>query len=162
MGVSITLTFRWPMGHRILGLVGAGAKCKNVHGHNWTADVELPNDDGALEFGAVKQVIGGWIDERWDHGFMLAESDPFLDWLLDNNMKHYCVPCRPDTECVARTLGENVTRIIGTAPLRVHVLEGYRNAATWTPAAWVDLTMPTVTPEQAREFIGVRPKAGKR
>lgn len=131
MSVSITLTFRFPMGHRILGLEGGGAKCRNVHGHNWTADVELPNDDGSLEFGEVKAAVGDWIEATLDHGFMVAADDPFLEYLRANDLKHYVVVGRPDTETVAAVLATQTDVLTGVLPLRVHVLEGYRNAATW-------------------------------
>lgn len=133
VSVTITLTFRWPMGHRILGLPGAGAKCKGIHGHNWCADVELPNDDGVLEFGAVKGLIEGFIDEYWDHGFMVARDDPFREYLRDEVLKYFVVDEPPTTECVATQLALAVEERIGVQPTRVHVLEGYRNAATWTP-----------------------------
>ena len=133
MAVTITLSFRFPMGHRILGLDGLGLKCRNVHGHNWQADVELANDDGQLEFGAVKEAVGGWIEERLDHGFMLAADDPFLDYLLDNDLKHFVVDGRPDTEQVASVIATYTEKLVGVTPKRVYVLEGYRNAATWTP-----------------------------
>lgn len=133
MPLSITLTFRWPMGHRVLGLPGPGAKCANVHGHNWQADVELPNDDGGLEFGAVKHVIGEWIDRNLDHGFLVGRDDPFVDYLSNEKLKHYVIDGQPTTEAVAQLLGLRVNAILGVSPVRVHVLQGYRNAATWTP-----------------------------
>lgn len=131
--LSVTLTFRWPMGHRILGLDGGGAKCRNIHGHNWTADVELENGDRQLEFGEVKAQLGEFVRQCWDHGFMVAEDDPFLAYLQGNDLKHYVVAGRPDTETVAEELAKQAAVLLGKAPLRVHVLEGYRNAATWTP-----------------------------
>lgn len=134
MAVTITLTFRWPMGHRILGLDGPGAKCRNIHGHNWVADVELPNDEGFLEFGDVKASVGRWLEQRWDHGFMCEDDDPFLDYLIAEGLKHYAVDCQPTTECVATELAAQVEILTTVLPVRVHVQEGYRNAATWTPS----------------------------
>lgn len=128
---TITLTFRWPMGHRILGLTGSGSKCRNVHGHNWTADVELPNDDGELEFGDVKARVGGWITELWDHGFILASGDPFREYLLAEDLKHYIIDQPPTTEAIAAELAQQVEHMFGVRPRSVHVVEGYRNAATW-------------------------------
>lgn len=133
MATTITLTFRWPMGHRILGLTGAGAKCQNVHGHNWLADIEIPNDDGGLEFGWVKAQMNGWIDAHLDHGFLVGEDDPFGEDLVRLGSKRFVVPGQPTTEALARLLAEVAEERTGRTPARVHVLEGYRNAATWTP-----------------------------
>jgi len=129
--VSITLTFRWPMGHRILGLQGPGAKCANIHGHNWQADIELPNDDGKLEFGLVKAQIGGYIESMLDHGFAVQHDDPFRIYLRDNELKFVAFTHPPTTEVIASFLAEIASDLTGVKPLRVHVQEGYRNAATW-------------------------------
>lgn len=133
MSLSITLTFRWAMGHRILGLVGPGSKCANVHGHNWEAEVTLANDDGALEFGAVKANVQEFIDHYWDHGFIAHNQDEFVDTLEKMGSKVYLLGGPPTTEAIAADLAEQVRLRIGVDPLSVHVREGYRNAATWTP-----------------------------
>jgi 6-pyruvoyl-tetrahydropterin synthase len=130
---SITLTFRWPMGHRILGLDGLGAKCANIHGHNWEAEVELPNDEGNLEFGAVKALIGGFIENTWDHGFMCEITDPFKDYLLAEGLKFSALNEPPTTEAIGKRLAEIITRLVDVQPLSVHIREGWRNAATWRP-----------------------------
>lgn len=134
MTVTVSLTFSWPMGHRILDLPGDGAKCTNVHGHNWTAVVELPNDDGALEFGEVKAKLGDWIDQTLDHGFMVHDQDPFMHYLVAEGLKHYVVPKPPTTEVLARVISQQAEALTGVRPFRVHVQEGPRNAATWYDA----------------------------
>jgi 6-pyruvoyltetrahydropterin/6-carboxytetrahydropterin synthase len=131
VSVSVELTFRWPMGHRILGLEGAGAKCRNIHGHNWEATVSLPNDNGQLEFGEVKKLVGDWIEHTWDHGFMVHVDDPFVHYLADQDLKRYVIGEPPTTEVIAAALAIQTEVLIGVAPLSVHVVEGYRNAATW-------------------------------
>jgi 6-pyruvoyltetrahydropterin/6-carboxytetrahydropterin synthase len=131
MNTTITLTFRWPMGHRILGLTGGGAKCRNIHGHNWIADVELPNNKGALEFGAVKAAIGGWIDDALDHGFAIHDTDEFLHYLREHNLKHITLDQPPTTEAITALIATKAYELLGVRPVRVHVMEGYRNAATW-------------------------------
>jgi len=131
MSISVTLSFRWPMGHRILGLEGEGSKCRNIHGHNWTADVELPNDDGELEFGEVKRALGDWIEGVLDHGFLVEDSDPFRAYLMEHELKHYTIVGPPTTEAVCELLAHQCHRLLHVSPLKVHVLEGYRNAATW-------------------------------
>ncbi|AWN04206.1 QueD-like 6-pyruvoyl-tetrahydropterin synthase [Gordonia phage Sour] len=131
MSTSITLTFRWPMGHRILGLEGGGEKCRNIHGHNWIADVELPNDDGELEFGAVKSAVGGYIDGMLDHGFAVAHDDPFRGYLAAEDLRHLVMDTKPTTEAIAAHLASVTAETVGRWPLSVRVQEGYRNAATW-------------------------------
>lgn len=122
------------MGHRITGLEGPGAKCTNIHGHSWVAEVEIPNENLALEFGAVKAEIETFIETEWDHGFMLDQDDPFLEYLRDEGLKYAIVDGPPTTERVAEELAKAVTRILNRKPTRVYVQESYRNAAAWTPA----------------------------
>ncbi|UXE04470.1 PreQ0 pathway QueD-like protein [Mycobacterium phage Funsized] len=132
MSVTVTLTFRWAMGHRILGMAGA-EKCANIHGHNWVAEVELPNDDGTLEFGAVKDAIGGWIDDTWDHGMLVEWSDPLRTWMANNDSKFDYLPVPPTTEAIAAEIGRKAHDLLDVRPVSVKVTEGYRNAATWRP-----------------------------
>lgn len=130
---AIDLTFRWPMGHRILGLEGSGAKCRNIHGHNWQAKIHWANPDGHLEFGAVKMAVDGWIAAWWDHGFILATDDPFAEYLAAEGLKMYTLAEPPTTEAIAEHLAHQMTRVMGREPLSVHVAEGFRNGATWIP-----------------------------
>lgn len=131
MSTSIALTFFWPMGHRIRGLDGLGAKCNNIHGHSWVAEVEIPNPNFELEFGAVKYLIEDFIETNWDHGFMLAKDDPFQEYLIAEGHKHALVDGPPTTEKVAEELARMVGELVFHTPNRVHVRESYRNAATW-------------------------------
>lgn len=132
MGITVTLTFRWAMGHRILDMPGA-EKCANIHGHNWVAEVELPNDDYRLEFGEVKASIGGWIDAYWDHGMLVQSFDPLRRWMEANGSKYDHLPVQPTTEAIAAELARKAHQLTDRVPVSVKVTEGYRNAATWTP-----------------------------
>lgn len=132
MSGSIALKFFWPMGHRILGLDGLGAKCTNIHGHSWIAEIEIANKDLELEFGAVKAAVEDFIESTWDHGFMLDQDDPFLAYLQEQGLKHAIVDGPPTTERVAEELAKEVTKLLGRSPLRVYVQESYRNAAAWS------------------------------
>ena len=90
-------------GHRLLQHEG---KCKNVHGHRYVFElvIDAPALDHVgrvLDFGEVKRVIGGWLDQNLDHGFIAELRDPIIPWLLDNEQKCYALPCPPTAENVA-------------------------------------------------------------
>lgn len=56
------------------------SKCRNLHGHNYVAWVrcEAPNLDSlgrVVDFSVIKKKVGDWIDENWDHGFVLWSTD---------------------------------------------------------------------------------------
>lgn len=74
-------SFEWDAGHRVLGHEG---KCKRLHGHRYKATVyveapALDKLDRVIDFGDMKKIIQGWIDEHWDHNFICHEDDPILD-----------------------------------------------------------------------------------
>lgn len=79
-------------GHRVYGHEGA---CAGLHGHNYrvhfTCEVriegrpELTNalDDlgRVVDFSVIKAKLCMWLEDNWDHKFLLWEQDPFAHWL---------------------------------------------------------------------------------
>lgn len=77
---TVTRAFHFCAAHRLLGHEG---KCRFLHGHNYLATVVLQgrglNGLGMLvDFKDVKDAIGWWIDEHWDHNILLNSKDPLL------------------------------------------------------------------------------------
>jgi 6-pyruvoyl-tetrahydropterin synthase len=75
------------VGHRLFTLPG---KCQQIHGHSMTVNLRLQvhfNGDGyavndelqLLEFGAVKKVFRGHLDDFYDHHLLLNENDPWAN-----------------------------------------------------------------------------------
>jgi len=64
-------------GHRVLHHEG---KCAHLHGHNYVALLHATASslDGVgrvIDFAVLKERLGGWIDEHWDHGFIVNGQD---------------------------------------------------------------------------------------
>lgn len=85
-------------GHRVLGHEG---KCAHIHGHRGVAiiTVQTPKLDKlsrVVDFGVVKKLVGGWIDENWDHNFLCHQDDPLLKTLAiaDQQATRYTVEGR--------------------------------------------------------------------
>jgi len=83
--VVISRRFEFDTGHR---LMKHGGKCQNYHGHRYAIELHTSFDSPGLDdqgmvvdFSEIKRVIGGWLDEYWDHGMILERGDPFLDLL---------------------------------------------------------------------------------
>ena len=60
--------------------MGHENKCAHLHGHNYvalvTAEAEKLDIVGrVIDFGVLKERVGGWIDREWDHGFIANEAD---------------------------------------------------------------------------------------
>lgn len=79
--ITITKRLEFDYGHRVLGHQG---RCRHLHGHRGVAEitVESPKLNGlgmVVDFGVVKTLVGGWLDEFWDHNILLNPDDPLAD-----------------------------------------------------------------------------------
>lgn len=68
----------WDAAHRVPRHEG---KCAAWHGHRYVAEIacaaEALDDVGRIiDFGAIKELVGGWIDTHWDHTAILLRDDP--------------------------------------------------------------------------------------
>lgn len=79
---TVTRRLEIDAGHRLIGHAG---KCRHLHGHRYVFELmisaELGADGMVLDFGTVKRVVGGWLDEHWDHGMILQDGDDLVDAL---------------------------------------------------------------------------------
>ena len=76
----ITRKLEFDAGHRVLNHEG---KCRYLHGHRYVAEitVDCPRLDDlgrVVDFGVIKEKVGGWIDTNWDHNMILHPDDPLL------------------------------------------------------------------------------------
>lgn len=72
-------------GHRIYGHEG---KCSNLHGHNYRIHFhceasELDDIGRVVDFGAIKLYLCGWLEENWDHKFIMWDRDPLASALSE-------------------------------------------------------------------------------
>jgi 6-pyruvoyltetrahydropterin/6-carboxytetrahydropterin synthase len=79
----ITRKLEFDAGHR---LVGHESQCAYLHGHRYAAEITVRSADldsvgRVVDFGVIKKVIGGWIQENWDHNIILNSEDPLLKYL---------------------------------------------------------------------------------
>ena len=71
-------------GHRVMGHEN---KCAHLHGHNYVALItaradKLDSVGRVIDFSVIKQRVGGWIEQHWDHGFIIARNDEqVMQWL---------------------------------------------------------------------------------
>ena len=126
------------MGHR---LRLHESKCRHLHGHTYRGLFTARPEGGldavgrVVDFGVLKARIGGWVEDRWDHGFVLEEGDPLIRlWRDDpdaggllNGHKLYELDRPPTAECLAehllRVVGPEVLDGTGVALVRVVLWE---------------------------------------
>lgn len=104
-------------GHRVHGHEG---KCRNLHGHNYRIHFTCVAEDGALDgvgrvidFSQVKAKLCMWVEEHWDHRFLIWEEDPMKSHLLELDQTVVVVPFNPTAENIAQYLVE----VVGPAQL---------------------------------------------
>lgn len=76
--LSVTRRLEWDAIHRIPGHEGP---CAAWHGHRYAAEVScvgegLDVQGRIIDFGCIKDVLGGWLNARWDHTAILMRDDP--------------------------------------------------------------------------------------
>ncbi|MEM1282099.1 MAG: 6-carboxytetrahydropterin synthase [Chlamydiota bacterium] len=108
-GVTCTRRIKFSAGHRVMG---HESKCATPHGHNYTVDITAEADTlddvgRVIDFSVLKEKIGGWIDEHWDHTFLLYEKDVETIEALKQvpaNKPLYICPFNPTAEEIAKYL----------------------------------------------------------
>lgn len=136
MRTSVSVAAEFAAGHRIVGLAGAGAKCRTPHGHNFRVVWEFDSPDvfpPVVEFGEIKRVLKRLVEEKFDHAFFCDSDDLFLDWLLENDCKAFPMDGPPTTERMAKVIGDLTNQLLPAASLlKVTLHEGPVNTAICT------------------------------
>ena len=103
---TMTRRLEFDAAHRV---TRHGGKCRNLHGHRYVAEFTIegavPEDGMIIDFGLVKSIVGGWIDEKLDHGAILTDSDAALvRFVAEQGWKLYTMPVEPTAENIAGLL----------------------------------------------------------
>ena len=123
MSLTIMRRIKFCAGHR---LHRHGGKCEFFHGHNYVADIYVSGEQvdsvgRVIDFSVLKQVFKGWIEENWDHGFLLSENDQNGINAIKQvePSKYFVMPYNPTAENMARYLLDHV------GPQLCSDIEGY-------------------------------------
>ncbi len=105
---EITRQIDFCYGHRLLNYEG---KCRYLHGHNGRVFITLRSESldergMVLDFGDIKRVVAGWIDENLDHRMLLHRDDPAVPLLRELGEPLFLMDCNPTAENIARTIFE--------------------------------------------------------
>lgn len=134
---TATRRIQFCAGHRVMGHEN---KCAHLHGHNYVAfvtarvkpalatqlfrDLSQSVDPQAafldeigrvVDFSVLKEQVGGWIESKWDHGFILSKDDNASHRVIElaarslpNGQKLHIMPYNPTAENMARYLLQEV------------------------------------------------------
>lgn len=113
-------------GHRVYG---HESKCANLHGHNYrfhftVEAAELDSIGRVIDFSVIKSIFCDWLEENWDHKFLLWVEDPIWDFvrirkpyqdratLADEFEGFIKVPFNPTAENIAEYFVESVAPLL--------------------------------------------------
>lgn len=105
--ITVTRRLEWDAMHRVPGHDGA---CKAFHGHRYRAEItcqgDVPENGMIIDFGAIKAVVGSWIDQNWDHTAILyhLDQDPAVAAIKASNASYG----RPVYEMTSPPTAENI------------------------------------------------------
>ena len=127
-------------GHRVLGYSG---KCRSPHGHRYRAEVFVITEDldpvgFSLDLAAVKAPLKAWIDEHWDHGFLLNASDTVLLTALTSVPEAKVFVLKrgnPSAELMAHELFDVATGALGLPVTRVRIWDTPNQYSEYVPTS---------------------------
>ncbi|HEY9793260.1 MAG TPA: 6-carboxytetrahydropterin synthase [Candidatus Obscuribacterales bacterium] len=107
--ISAVRRIQFCAGHRVYG---HETKCKHIHGHNFQVFFHARSAQGldalgrVIDFGVLKERLGTWIDENWDHGVILWSKDHEAIEALSKlpEQKMYLLSENPTAENLAAVL----------------------------------------------------------
>lgn len=143
--VTATRRLEWDAAHRVMR---HESKCATLHGHRYAAEIEVVAHHGGLDalgrvidFGAIKELVGAFIDEHWDHTTMVNQED--LDLIafcakdaVAGKRRPYVIAGEPTAERIAIELGRVASELLaprGIAVTRVRIWETPSCFAEWKP-----------------------------
>ncbi len=75
--ISCTRRIEFDAAHRVME---HESKCRHLHGHRYVVEATFSSAHldalgRIIDFGKVREILGGWIDEYWDHATILNLQD---------------------------------------------------------------------------------------
>ena len=114
--ITATRYHDFSTGHRVYG---HESKCAHLHGHNYRIYLTVEADQldtvgRVMDFSVIKDKFVIWLEQQWDHKFLVWENDPFTDTLKNLNPEGVVVvPFNPTAE----NLGQHLVNVIGPQQL---------------------------------------------
>ena len=103
--ITSTRRIEFDAAHRVMN---HESKCKMLHGHRYVVEAsftanELDKLGRIIDFGAIKDVLGKWIDDNLDHNVILNKKDRELGEKIISitGQKIYYMKNNPTAENIA-------------------------------------------------------------
>ncbi|MDX2072992.1 MAG: 6-carboxytetrahydropterin synthase [Alphaproteobacteria bacterium] len=103
--ITCTRRLEFDAAHRVMEHEG---QCKHLHGHRYVLEVTFTADTldalgRVVDFAVIKEKLGGWIDEHWDHNTILYRKDAPLGRSIAEHTQQaiFYLPENPTAENMA-------------------------------------------------------------
>ena len=146
----------WDAAHRLMRHDG---KCATLHGHRYVAEITCEADtlDGVglvVDFGIIKERVGNFVREQWDHTTLLCREDRELLALLEAEAAHgkkkpYVFDGEPSAENIAQRLFDVAHERLADERVRVVRVRVYESERGYAEAVLRDRSFdgePTARP----------------
>ena len=125
---EVRIEYVFASGHRLLEHSG---KCVFPHGHTYKAEIFVASESlnalgFVVDFTELKEKVSHWIDEHWDHCFLINSRDvELLEALraVTGSRLFIFREENPSAEAMARELYQQTRELTGAMPVRVRVWE---------------------------------------
>ena len=103
--ITCTRKIRFDAAHRVME---HESKCKMLHGHRYIAEVTFKSEKldklgRIIDFGLIKDILGKWIEDNFDHNVILNINDKKLGDQISaiTGQEIYYLPNNPTAENIA-------------------------------------------------------------
>lgn len=112
MTISCTRKIEFDAAHRIML---HESNCKMLHGHRYCVEATFSSDHldklgRVIDFGVIRDVLGKWINDNWDHNTILNSKDKVLGKQIAKvtGQKIYYIDANPTAEEMANYLMKEI------------------------------------------------------
>lgn len=114
--ITATRYHDFSTGHRVYG---HESKCAHLHGHNYritfTVEAEQLDTIGrVMDFSVIKSHLCEWLEEHWDHKFLVFKDDPWATVLKETDPDGVVVV---DFNPTAENMGQHLVETVGPTQL---------------------------------------------
>lgn len=131
--ITVTKRLEWDAAHRVLR---HESKCGTLHGHRYAAEItcEAPSLDHCgrvVDFGVIKERVGRWIDDNWDHTTLVNRNDEaLLSWCRREQetlgkRAPYVFENEPTAEYIAIELHHIAASLLHDTGVRIRAIKVY-------------------------------------
>ncbi len=140
MNTTCTRRIEFDAAHRVME---HESKCRHLHGHRYGVEATFAAGDldrlgRVIDFGTIRDTLGGWIDTHWDHATILNEKDRALGDAIaaKTGQTIFYLPGNPTAEHMAQyLLSEVCPKLFGSSGARCTRIRLYETPNCYADAA---------------------------